>query len=148
MSASSSAGAPTPSGSASTEPVTADDFCYVEAMIYYRVEAVDLAKDVLDKTGVSRETRAFAQKLVDEQSAELEALRPWYVSWTGARPLERPDEGPCGAGVGPAGCRTGEAGRRRTSGARRRAQVSGPSAASVETERRMPWSAPLRSQAD
>jgi uncharacterized protein (DUF305 family) len=86
---------PGPSGSASTEPVTADDFCYVEAMIYYRVEAVDLANAVLDKSGISAETEAFAQEVVDTQSAELEKLRPWYVSWKDARPLERPDEGPC-----------------------------------------------------
>jgi uncharacterized protein (DUF305 family) len=86
---------PGPSGSASAEPVTADDFCYVEAMIYYRVEAVDLANAVLDKSGISPESQAFAQQLVDTQSAELEKLRPWYVSWKDARPLERPDDGPC-----------------------------------------------------
>ena len=87
--------APAPSGSAPAEPVTVDDFCYVEAMIYYRVEAVDLANAVLDKSGISAETQAFAQQLVDTQSAELEKLRPWYVSWKDARPLERPDDGPC-----------------------------------------------------
>jgi hypothetical protein len=32
-----------PTPSTSGESVTAVDFCYVEAMIYYRVEAVDLA---------------------------------------------------------------------------------------------------------
>lgn len=90
-----SGSSPGPSGSASIEPVTADDFCYVEAMIYYRVEAVDLANAVLDKSGISPETEAFAHEIVDTQSAELEKLRPWYVSWKDARPLERPDEGPC-----------------------------------------------------
>lgn len=100
MSGSGSAAAPTPSGTASAEPVRADDFCYVEAMIYYRVEAVDLANAVLDKTGISPETRAFANDIVADQSAELERLRPWYISWKGSRPLERPKDGPCaGHGV-------------------------------------------------
>jgi uncharacterized protein (DUF305 family) len=92
---STSAATPSPSVSASAEAVTADDFCYVEAMIYYRVGAVNLADAILDKSGISSGTRAFAESLVTDQSAELERLRPWYVSWTGARPLERPQEGPC-----------------------------------------------------
>jgi len=90
-----SAVAPSPSGAASAPAVTADDFCYVEAMIYYRVEAVDLANAVLEKTGISPATRDFAEDLVSDQSAQLEKLRPWYMSWTSARPLERPQEGPC-----------------------------------------------------
>lgn len=84
-----------PTPSTSGESVTAVDFCYVEAMIYYRVEAVDLAKAVLGKTGISAETKAFAQDVVTEQTKELASLRPWYISWLGARPLERPNEGPC-----------------------------------------------------
>ena len=72
-------GVPTPSGSASSEAVS----------------AADLAGAVLGKTGITAETQAFAEDLVAEQSKELKTLRPWYVSWTGARPLERPDEGPC-----------------------------------------------------
>jgi uncharacterized protein (DUF305 family) len=95
LNAPTSAVAPSPSGSALEQAVTADDFCYVEAMIYYRVEAVDLAHAVLEKTGISSETQAFAEELVSDQSAQLEKLRPWYVSWTSARPLERPQEGPC-----------------------------------------------------
>jgi uncharacterized protein (DUF305 family) len=84
-----------PAPSTSGETVAAVDFCYVEAMIYYRVEAVDLAKAVLGKTGISAQTQAFARDVVAEQTKELASLRPWYVSWLGARPLERPDEGPC-----------------------------------------------------
>jgi uncharacterized protein (DUF305 family) len=95
VSSGTSTAAPSSSRSASAEPVTADDFCYVEAMIYYRVEAVDLADAVLEKTGISAATHSFAEDLVKDQTTQLEKLRPWYVSWTSARPLERPQEGPC-----------------------------------------------------
>ncbi|GAA1995676.1 DUF305 domain-containing protein [Microbacterium pumilum] len=92
-----STGSPTPSTSdhAAPEPVTATDFCYVEAMIFYRVEAADLARALLDKPDISAETGAFAGTLASGQAAELEQLRPWYVAWTGSRPLERPKVGPC-----------------------------------------------------
>ncbi|WP_203580338.1 DUF305 domain-containing protein [Microbacterium hibisci] len=81
-----------PSASA---PVTADDYCYVEAMIYYRVEEQELAQTLLRKDGLDAGASGFAQGIVQRNEDELEDLREWYVSWADARPLEPPDEGPC-----------------------------------------------------
>lgn len=83
--------------SASSEPVSATDFCYVEAMIYYRVEATDLSNALLETPGISAEGQATAEDMAAAQTAELDELRPWYVSWREYRPLERPSTGPCAA---------------------------------------------------
>ena len=97
--------APGPSASASVgasasasapAPVTADDYCYVEAMIYYRVEESELADTLLRKDGVAGDIGAFAEVVGDRATSELEELREWYVSWAEARPATPPTEGPCG----------------------------------------------------
>lgn len=77
-------------------PVTADDYCYVEAMIYYRVEESELAATLLRKDGVGAEVRALAEAVAGRAAAELEDLRSWYVSWADARPSTPPTDGPCG----------------------------------------------------
>ena len=82
---------PAPSAS---EAVTATDFCYVESMIYYRVETTDITDALQRKDGITPEARSLAAGLAAAQSTALEELRPWYVSWTGSRPLA-PAEGPC-----------------------------------------------------
>ena len=84
-----------PDPRATADPVTATDFCFVEAMIYYRVEATDLSDAFLRKAGVTPEGRELAEQLTADQADELEQLRPWYLSWRAYRPLERPQEGPC-----------------------------------------------------
>ncbi|MDY0910623.1 DUF305 domain-containing protein [Microbacterium sp. CFBP9034] len=84
-------------GSASAEPVSESDFCFVESMIFYRVEAVEIGNVVLDTEGITAETRERAAAIVAEQSAQVDDLREWYISWGSAKPLERPDEGPCAA---------------------------------------------------
>lgn len=90
------AGEPADSASPTSEPVTATDFCFVESMIYYRVESNYLADALFDSPGISPEAREFAEEMVADRSAQLEAgLRPWYVSWLEFRPLEPPAEGPC-----------------------------------------------------
>lgn len=106
VAASSGAGtdaAPSASASASvtpSAPVTADDYCYVEAMIYYRVEESELAETLLRKDGVAVDARAFAEAVGDRAAEDLERLREWYVSWAGARPATPPTDGPCaGHGV-------------------------------------------------
>jgi len=78
------------------DTVTADDYCYVEAMIYYRVKEEELAQTLLRKDGVAADAEAFAKRLVADDVAELDDLRAWYVSWAPARPLEPPADGPCG----------------------------------------------------
>nr|WP_277348819.1 DUF305 domain-containing protein [Microbacterium sp. CFH 90308] len=88
-------GAESLGGATATARVTADDYCYVEAMIYYRVEETELAQSLLAKDGVAPEARAFAAETAERDAAELEHLREWYVSWADARPLEPPADGPC-----------------------------------------------------
>ena len=84
-----------PDPAATAEPVSATDYCFVEAMIYYRVEATDLSDAFLHKDGITSQGRALAEELMSDQAEELEQLRPWYVSWREFRPLERPKDGPC-----------------------------------------------------
>jgi uncharacterized protein (DUF305 family) len=84
-----------PDPATTADPVSATDFCYVEAMIYYRVEATDLSDALLQKDGITPAGRELAEQITTTQADELEQLRPWYVSWREHRPLERPNEGPC-----------------------------------------------------
>lgn len=84
-----------PSASAPA-PVTADDYCYVEAMIYYRVKEQELAQTLLRKDGIAPEAEELAGRLAGADAAELDDLREWYVSWADARPAEPPTDGPCG----------------------------------------------------
>jgi len=86
---------------ASTAPeiddtVTADDYCYVEAMIYYRVKEEELAQTLLRKDDLAPAAASYAERVVGDDLAELDDLRAWYVSWAPARPLEAPTDGPCG----------------------------------------------------
>jgi uncharacterized protein (DUF305 family) len=79
-----------------SEPVTATDFCYVESMIYYGVEANDIADAMQNKPDASSGARELTESLIAAQTARLEDdLRPWYVSWTQYRPLEPSEDGPC-----------------------------------------------------
>jgi uncharacterized protein (DUF305 family) len=87
--------ASTPSPTAD-ETVSADDYCYVEAMIYYRVKEEELAQTLLRKGGLGADAKAFARDVVAADVAELDDLRAWYVSWASARPLQSPTDGPCG----------------------------------------------------
>ena len=90
------AGEPADPASPAAEPVTATDFCFVESMIFYRVESTYLADALLEKDEISPEARAFAEALNADETEKLdEGLRPWYVSWKEFRPLEPPAEGPC-----------------------------------------------------
>jgi uncharacterized protein (DUF305 family) len=85
----------TPSAAAAHE-VTADDYCYVEAMIYYRVEESELAETLLRKDGIDAGALGFAGGISARDADELDGLREWYLSWADARPIEPPQDGPCG----------------------------------------------------
>ena len=86
-----------PSASASpAAPVTADDYCYVEAMIYYRVKEQELAETLLRAQGIDAGASGFATGIAARDEDELERLRAWYLSWADARPAEPPTDGPCG----------------------------------------------------
>ncbi|MGX5772520.1 DUF305 domain-containing protein [Microbacterium trichothecenolyticum] len=84
------------SPSASAAPVTADDYCYVEAMIYYRVKEQEVAETLLRKQGIEAGASGFATGIAARDEDELEDLRAWYLLWADARPAEPPTDGPCG----------------------------------------------------
>lgn len=84
-----------PSASASA-PVTADDYCYVEAMIYYRVKEADVARTLLRKDGMDAGASGLAAGIAARSDDELDDLRAWYLSWADARPVQPPTDGPCG----------------------------------------------------
>lgn len=88
-----SSSAPTASPSVA---VTANDYCYVEAMIYYRVKEQELAETLLRKEGIDAGALGFATGVAARNEDELEDLRAWYISWADARPAEPPADGPCG----------------------------------------------------
>lgn len=88
--------AASPSAVPIDDTVTADDYCYVGAMIYYRVKEEELAQTLLRKDDLAPAAEAFAKRVVGDDVAELDGLREWYVSWAPARPLEPPTDGPCG----------------------------------------------------
>ncbi|KAF2414133.1 hypothetical protein B1729_06080 [Microbacterium sp. B35-04] len=85
-----------PAASSSDSAVTADDYCYVEAMIYYRVKELELAETLQRKDGLDAGALGFATGVAARDAEELEDLRAWYLSWAEARPLEPPADGPCG----------------------------------------------------
>ena len=92
-----SASTSAPAASSDSEPpVAADDYCYVEAMIYYRVKELELAETLQRKDGVDAGALGFAAGIAARDAEELEDLRAWYLSWADARPLEPPADGPCG----------------------------------------------------
>lgn len=82
-------------GEVAAAPVRATDYCFVEAMIYYRVEESELAGVLLEEDSAATPLRDLAADLVAEGAAELEELREWYLSWADARPLQPPADGPC-----------------------------------------------------
>ncbi|GAA1464884.1 DUF305 domain-containing protein [Microbacterium thalassium] len=86
---------PEPTAGAAEQDFGETEYCYVEAMIYYRAEAVDLADILLNAEGVSVEATAIAQDVYDQQSEQLAELREVYLEWKSARPLERTEVGPC-----------------------------------------------------
>ena len=62
-----------PAASPSASPsiaVTADDYCYVEAMIYYRVEESELAETLLRKDGLDTGARAALRSQLADRSME------------------------------------------------------------------------------
>ncbi|MBS1699295.1 MAG: DUF305 domain-containing protein [Actinobacteria bacterium] len=82
-------------GAEDAHPVSAEDYCYVEAMIFYRVAESQVATMLLAKEGIGADARAFAEANGRRADAELVDLRSWYVSWLDARPAEPPLDGPC-----------------------------------------------------
>jgi hypothetical protein len=86
-----------PSASASdiAHAVSANDYCFVEAMIYYRVSEEALAGLLESSPGISDAARGVAARAATRAEEELTHLREWYLDWAFARPADPPVEGPC-----------------------------------------------------
>jgi uncharacterized protein (DUF305 family) len=65
---------------------TALDHCYIEGMIPHHAQALELSGLVLGATGVPERTRALAEFIVADQSAEIETMRAWQEAWRQAVP--------------------------------------------------------------
>lgn len=78
---------------ASTVYPTLEDHCYIEGMIPHHEQALELSRLVLGSTGVRARTRALAEFIVADQTAEIETMRAWQEAWRRAAPA-------AGAGAG------------------------------------------------
>jgi uncharacterized protein (DUF305 family) len=104
------------SAGARTDAVTAayptvEDHCYIEGMIPHHEQALALSGLVLDASGVRERTRALAEFIVADQTAEIETMRAWQNAWRGAIPAGGSSGGHDGhggaqpaAGAVPTGC--------------------------------------------
>ncbi|NYE19327.1 DUF305 domain-containing protein [Microbacterium immunditiarum] len=66
-------------------PIEAD-YCYVEAMVPHHEQALVLSELVLAASGVSDRTRALAEFIVADQTAEIEQMSAWLDAWARALP--------------------------------------------------------------
>ncbi|GAA5089699.1 DUF305 domain-containing protein [Microbacterium yannicii] len=90
---------------------TIEDHCYIEGMIPHHEQALELSSLVLGATGVRDRTRALAEFIVADQTAEIETMRAWQDAWRRAIPAGGPSGGHEGhggaqpaAGTVPTGC--------------------------------------------
>jgi len=56
---------------------------FIEGMIPHHQEAVDTAKEVLERGGVLPQVRTLAQNVVREQEREITQMKVWYEAWYG-----------------------------------------------------------------
>jgi uncharacterized protein (DUF305 family) len=90
---------------------TVEDHCYIEGMIPHHEQALALSGLVLDASGVRERTRALAEFIVADQTAEIETMRAWQNAWRGAIPAGGSSGGhddhggaQAAAGAVPTGC--------------------------------------------
>lgn len=90
---------------------TLEDHCYIEGMIPHHEQALELSGLVLGAVGVRERTRALAEFIVADQSAEIDTMRAWQTAWRGAIPAGSAAGGHQGhggaaavAGAIPTGC--------------------------------------------
>lgn len=62
---------------------TASDKAFLEHMIPHHQEAVDTAKQVLERGATTPEIKALAENIVTAQEKEIADMRRWYKSWYG-----------------------------------------------------------------
>jgi len=56
---------------------------FIEGMIPHHQEAVDTAKEVIDRGGSTPEIRQLVEDIVVAQEAEIAAMKQWYEDWYG-----------------------------------------------------------------
>lgn len=76
---------------------TLEDHCYIEQMIPHHEQALELSRLVLDAGGVRERTRALAEFIVADQTAEIDTMAAWQDAWRRAAPVEGADAGHGGA---------------------------------------------------
>ena len=72
---------------------TLEDHCYIEGMIPHHEQALELSRLVLDADGVRERTRALAEFIVADQTAEIDTMRAWRDAWRRAAPARGADPG-------------------------------------------------------
>lgn len=84
------------------------DHCYVEGMIPHHEQALELSELVLGADGVRDRTRALAEFIIVDQSAEIDTMRAWQDAWARAIPAEGAASGHAAHGASsggvPMGC--------------------------------------------
>jgi uncharacterized protein (DUF305 family) len=90
-----------PHGSAphvTTMPTITSEATFITAMVAHHQEAVDVAREVLER-GERDEVRSLAAAIAVEQAAEIDRLRSWWAAWypdqppTAYEPMMRSLEG-------------------------------------------------------
>ena len=56
---------------------------FITRMIPHHQEAVNTAREVLERGGTSDEIRELARGIIESQSAEIEDMKAWYEDWYG-----------------------------------------------------------------
>lgn len=56
---------------------------FIEGMIPHHQEAIDTAKEVLERGGATPEMRALAEEIIIAQEAEIVEMKQWYQDWYG-----------------------------------------------------------------
>lgn len=56
---------------------------FISKMIPHHQEAVDTAKEVLERGATTKEIRELAENIITAQEAEIVAMKSWYLEWYG-----------------------------------------------------------------
>lgn len=56
---------------------------FIEGMIPHHQEAIDTAKEVLERGGTTPEIRDLAEEIIQAQEAEIALMKQWYQDWYG-----------------------------------------------------------------
>lgn len=64
---------------------------FIEGMIPHHQEAVDTAKEVLERGGTTKEIRTLAEGIVSSQEQEIADMKQWHESWYGEAYVDSDD---------------------------------------------------------